>query len=68
MTDKQFTFVLRALRDRIWEKAHNREICIEYQPDHPCPDERKAMFIRTEDVDRAILNSFNEIIEDEYTM
>lgn len=64
MTDKQFTFVLQSLRDRLRNRVHNREICIEYQPDHPCPDERKAWFVRIEDVDRAILNSFNEILED----
>lgn len=68
MTDKQFTFVLQSLRDRILQRVHNREICIEYNPDHPCPDERKAMFVLAEDVDRAILNSFNEILEDAYIM
>lgn len=66
MTEKQFTFVLQSLRDRILQRLSNREICLEYNPDCPCPDERCAMFIMAEDVNRAILNSFNEILEDEY--
>ena len=68
MTDKQFTFIMQSLRNIILERVHNRELCIEYQPDHPCPDERQAMFVTIEDVDGAILNSFNEILEDEYTI
>lgn len=68
MTDKQFTFIMMSLRDILRNRVHNSELCIEYQPDHPCPDYRKAMFVMTEDVDRAILQSFNEILEDEYTM
>lgn len=66
MTDKQFTFVLQSLRDRILQRVHNREILLEYNPDCPCPDERKAMFVMTEDIDHAVLNSFNEILEDKY--
>lgn len=68
MTDKQFTFVLQSLRDRIMQRLANREICLEYNPDCPCPDERCAMFISAKDVNCAVLNSFNEILEDEYTI
>lgn len=66
MTDKQFTFIMIALRDIIRNRVHNREICIEYNPENPCPEYRKGMFVLIEDVDKAILNSFNEILEDEY--
>lgn len=68
MTDKQFTFIMMSLRDILRNRIHNSEMCIEYQPDHSCPDERSAWFVKTEDVDRAILQSFNEILDDEYTM
>lgn len=68
MTDKQFTFIMQSLRDMIRQRMHNMELCIEYQPAHPCPDERKAMFIMSDDADRVILNCFNEIMEDEYTI
>ena len=68
MTDKQFIFILQSLRSRILERVHNREICLEYNPDCPCPDYRNAMFIMSEDVDKAILNSFNEILEDAYML
>lgn len=68
MTDKQFTFILQSLRDRILQRVHNREICLEYNPDCPCPNERSAMFVMSEDVDKAVLNSFNEILEDIYAM
>ena len=68
MTDKQFTFIMRSLRDKLRQMIHTKEICIEYQPEHPCPDDRCAMFVMTEDVDRSLIVCFNEILPDEYTI
>lgn len=60
MTDKQFTFIMQALRDRIRRRIHDREIINSNESNEP--------FVLLEDVDRALIISFNEILEDEHTI
>ena len=65
MTQKQFNFIMKSLKNKLLDQVAASSFYCETRPNHPNPDHRNERVIHTALVDNLIKNAFAEIMEED---
>ena len=65
MTDKQFNFIMKSLKDKLLDQANCVAFWAETSPNHPNPERVNERVIRLAFIENLIKSCFNELIDED---
>ena len=65
MTDKQFNFIMKSLKNKLLDQVNCSAFWAETSPNHPNPDRVNERVIRLAFIENLIRSCFNELIEED---
>ena len=64
MTDKQFNFIMKSLKNKFLDQVNCAAFWAETSPTHSDPDRRNERVVRLAFIENMIKSYFNEIIDE----
>lgn len=65
MTDKQFNFIMKSLKDKLLDQVNCAAFWAETSSTHPNPDRRNERVVRLAFIENMIKSRFGEIIDED---
>ena len=65
MTDKQFNFIMKSLKNKFLDQVNCSAFWAETSPNHPNPDRVNERVIRLSFIENLIKSCFNELIDED---
>ena len=65
MTDKQFNFIMKSLKNKFLDQVNCSAFWAETSPNHPNPDRVNERVIRLAFIENLIKSCFNELIDED---
>ena len=65
MTDKQFNFIMKSLKNKFLDQVNCAAFWAETSPNHPNPERVNERVVRLDFIENLIKSCFNELIDED---
>ena len=65
MTDKQFNFIMKSLKNKLLDQSNCAAFWAETSPNHPNPDRVNERVVRLAFIENLIKSCFSELIDED---